>query len=101
MRGAERTFRIGVPQAQTPWRGEYYNNTTLTGAPTLVRNDAQINFNKEWETKVVDRILHNVSILFGRTFNSVQDLNRYRKEVTKNLGERLSETLAVPVPRVA
>jgi hypothetical protein len=63
--------------------------------------DAQINFNKEWETKVVDRILHNVSILFGRTFNSVQDLNRYRKEVTKNLGERLSETLTVPVPRAA
>jgi len=32
------------------------------------------------ETKVVDRILHNLSLLFERTFNSVQDLNRYRKE---------------------
>ena len=37
--------RIGAAQAQTVWRGEYYNNTTLTGAPTLVRNDPQINFN--------------------------------------------------------
>ena len=55
--------------------------------------DAQINFNKEWETKVVDRILHNVSILFDRSFTSVQDLNRYRKEVTRNLGEKISETL--------
>ena len=63
--------------------------------------DAQINFNKEWETKVVDRILHNVSILFDRSFNSVQDLNRYRKEVTKSLGERISETLATPAPRAA
>lgn len=27
------------------WRGEYFNNTTLTGAPTLTRNDSAINFN--------------------------------------------------------
>lgn len=27
------------------WRGEYFNNTTLTGAPTLTRNDSTINFN--------------------------------------------------------
>ena len=44
--------------------------------------DTQIRFDKEWETKVVDRILHILSLLFERTFDSVQDLNRYRKEVT-------------------
>jgi hypothetical protein len=27
------------------WRGEYYNNQTLSGQPALVRDDAQINFN--------------------------------------------------------
>jgi hypothetical protein len=27
------------------WYGEYYNNTTLTGLPVMVRNDAAINFN--------------------------------------------------------
>ena len=27
------------------WRGEYFNNMTLSGAPALVRNDAQIDFN--------------------------------------------------------
>ncbi len=48
--------------------------------------DTQIRFDKEWETKVVDRILHNLSLLFERTFNSVQDLNRYRKEVTARIG---------------
>ena len=26
------------------WRGEYYNNTTLTGSPVLVRDDAAISF---------------------------------------------------------
>jgi hypothetical protein len=28
------------------WRGAYFNNKTLSGSPTLVRDDAQINF--EW-----------------------------------------------------
>ena len=35
-----------------------------------------------WETKVVDRILHNMSLLLERSFASVQELNRYRKEVS-------------------
>jgi hypothetical protein len=30
------------------WRGEYYNNKSLSGAPALVRDDAQINF--QWGT---------------------------------------------------
>ncbi len=30
------------------WRGEYYNNKTLSGTPALVRDDAQINF--KWST---------------------------------------------------
>lgn len=41
----------------------------------------QIQFDFVWEKKVIDRILHNLSLLFGCTFHSVQELNRYRKEV--------------------
>jgi hypothetical protein len=47
--------------------------------------DNQIRFNTAWEKKVVDRILHNVSLLFERTFATVQELNRYRKEVVGRL----------------
>ncbi len=47
--------------------------------------DAQIKFDDAWEGKVVERILHNMSLLFERTFKSVQDLNRYRKEVSGRL----------------
>jgi hypothetical protein len=47
--------------------------------------DEQIRFDKEWETKVVERILHNLSLLFERTFTTVQDLNRYRKEIAARL----------------
>lgn len=48
--------------------------------------DQQIKFDEVWETKVVERILHNMGLLFERTFGSVQELNRYRKEVTARLG---------------
>jgi hypothetical protein len=59
--------------------------------------DEQIRFDKEWETKVVDRILHNLSLLFERTFNSVQDLNRYRKEIAA----RLRTLDPAPAPQAA
>lgn len=32
----------------TAWKGEYWNNETLSGTPALCRNDANINF--EWQT---------------------------------------------------
>jgi hypothetical protein len=43
--------------------------------------DKQIQFDAVWETKVVERILHNMSLLLERSFGSVQELNRYRKEM--------------------
>ncbi|MDO8305673.1 ferritin-like domain-containing protein [Herminiimonas sp.] len=47
--------------------------------------DGQIKFDGEWEKKVVDRILHNMSLLFERTFTTVQELNRYRKEIVNRM----------------
>jgi len=47
--------------------------------------DGQIKFDGVWEKKVVDRILHNMSLLFERSFETVQDLNRYRKEIAQRL----------------
>lgn len=43
--------------------------------------DQQIQFDSSWETKVVERILHNLSLLFEQPFASVQELNRFRKSV--------------------
>jgi len=43
--------------------------------------DEQIRFDREWEGKVVQGILRNLSSLFGQPFASVQDLNRYRKTI--------------------
>ena len=58
--------------------------------------DTQIRFDTGWEKKVVDRILHNVSLLFDQTFATVQELNRYRKEVVNRLA---ATAAAAPAPQ--
>lgn len=55
--------------------------------------DHQIRFDGVWEKKVVDRILHNMSLLFERTFDTVQELNRYRKEVVARLALKSAEAV--------
>ena len=41
--------------------------------------DEQIGFDKSWESRVVGGILRNLSSLMDRTFETVQELNRFRK----------------------
>lgn len=43
--------------------------------------DQQIHFDKEWEARVARGILRNLSNLFGTTFDSTDQLNRYRKQL--------------------
>ena len=45
-RGGEALARLTWERvdAYPDWRGEYWNNTTLSGAPTVVRNDAALDF---------------------------------------------------------
>jgi hypothetical protein len=50
--------------------------------------DKQIQFDAVWETKVVERILHNLSLLMERSFVSVQELNRFRKEMAAKVAAR-------------
>ncbi|MFN8893014.1 MAG: ferritin-like domain-containing protein, partial [Betaproteobacteria bacterium] len=50
--------------------------------------DKQIPFDAVWESRVVERILHNMSLLMERSFASVQELNRFRKEVAAQLAAR-------------
>ncbi len=53
--------------------------------------DQQIKFDAAWETKVVERILHNLSLLLERSFGTVQELNKYRKELARELTGPLAE----------
>jgi len=63
--------------------------------------DQQISFDAQWEDKVVGRILHNLSLLFGKSFVSVQELNRYRKELAQSLGETLAAVTPRPQPQAS
>jgi hypothetical protein len=47
--------------------------------------DTQIRFDLIWDDKVASRILHILSTLMNRSFESVKDLNRFRKEATAAL----------------
>ena len=55
--------------------------------------DTQIRFDAVWENKVIERILHNLSLLLERPFKTVQQLNHYRKEMGRQL-----ETAPAPAP---
>ncbi len=47
--------------------------------------DEQIHFDAGWESKVVGTILTKLSNLFGQSMVNTRELNRYRKEITRNL----------------
>ena len=48
--------------------------------------DNKIRFDATWENKVVERILHNMSLLMEHSFATVQELNKYRKTLARELG---------------
>jgi hypothetical protein len=67
--------------------------------------DTQIKFDVLWETKVVDRILHNLSLLLGTEIPTVQALNKIRKEIGREMAAETAsaaaatiETAATPLP---
>ena len=47
--------------------------------------DDQIKFDKGWEKRVAERILHNLSLLFDESFKSVKDLNLFRKKILRKI----------------
>lgn len=68
------------------WRGEYYNNTSLAGNPSLVRYDAQINFN--WNGAPATGI--NADQFSVRWTSNVQlEAGTYRFSATADDGVRL------------
>ena len=47
--------------------------------------DTQIRFDASWETRVVDRLLHNLGLLLNQSFKTVQELNHYRKALAREV----------------
>ena len=96
---AKRAFaKIGVLMASAARSGKPLHPTNLHVNEALFPNDTvqsrlpdpawlerwldeQIRFDASWEKRVVGMILHNLSSLFGQTFATVQELNRFRKSL--------------------
>ena len=96
---AKRAFaKIGVLMASAARSGKPLHPTNLHVNEALFPNDTvqsrlpdpawlerwldeQIRFDATWEKRVVSMILHNLSSLFGQTFATVGELNRFRKSL--------------------
>jgi len=98
---AKRAFaRIGVLMASPRRAGKPLHPTNLHVNQALFPNDTiqsrlpdpewlehwldkQIAFDASWEKRVVNMILHNLGSLFDQTFESTQQLNRFRKSLSR------------------
>lgn len=71
----------------TGWRGEYFNNQTLSGQPVLVRDDPEINFN--WGTSSPGSGLQNGNFSVRWTRSIVVPGGEYRFLARSNDGVRV------------
>jgi PKD repeat protein len=69
------------------WRGEYYSNPTLAGAPVLVRNDVAISFNWGYNAPASGLPADNFSARWSRSLNMPGGL--YRIYIQADDGVRL------------
>jgi hypothetical protein len=70
------------------WKGEYFNNTSLSGTPALVRDDANVNFN--WGSGSPASSIVNADNFSVRWTRSLSfNPGRYRFTITSDDGARL------------
>jgi hypothetical protein len=60
---------LGAPPTYPDWKGEYFTNASLSGTPTLVRNDATINFNWGYGSPAPGIPADNFSVRWTRQVN--------------------------------
>lgn len=75
------------PPNITHWKGEYYNNSSLSGSSTLVRNDTNINFDWGGNSPASGIPSDNFSVRWTRTMSF--DRGAYRFRTTTDDGVRL------------
>ncbi len=81
-------YRVGSSTVNvTSWRGEYYNNMTLSGSPVLVRDDPGIAFNWGGGSPASSVVADQFSARWTRTV--ALEPGRYRFTVISDDGARL------------
>lgn len=70
------------------WKGEYFNNTSLSGTPALVRDDANVNFNWGNGSPASSTVnADNFSVRWTRSLSF--NPGRYRFTINSDDGARL------------
>ncbi|HRQ37574.1 MAG TPA: PA14 domain-containing protein [Chloroflexota bacterium] len=93
-----------TPTAMTPtptpvviydWRGEYFSNAGLAGSPTLVRNDATINFNWGTGAPASGMPADNFSARWLRTFSMAEGNYRFYAAMDDGLRLYVDDVLII------
>ena len=71
-----------------PWRGEFFNNSQLSGTPAVVRTDAAIDFDWGWGAPAAGMNRDNFSVHWSGTFPF--EGGRYRFTTTSDDGVRVT-----------
>lgn len=77
----------GTPGTFSGWRGEYFNNMTLSGAPLVTRDDAAVNFDWGTGSPAPGIAADRFSVRWTRTLNF--NPGTYRFDVFSDDGVRL------------
>jgi len=90
--GGSAVAKLSWELASTPtiqyWKGEYFNNTSLSGTPALTRDDSQINFNWAANSPAAGAVnVDNFSVRWTRSLSL--SAGRYRFTMTVDDGARL------------
>ncbi len=70
-----------VPATISDWRGEYYNNRNLSGAPALVRNDVNVHFDWGAGAPAAGLLADNFSARWSRNVSFVGGTYRFYAHV--------------------
>jgi hypothetical protein len=84
--------RVG---AITNWRGEYFNNNTLTGSPVLTRDDTAVNFNWGGDAPASQVPANNFSVRWTRTVTFAAGNYIFRATIDDGMRVFIDDTLVL------
>ena len=84
-----------TPVVFTGWRGEYYNNRDLSGAPVLVRDDVTVNFDWGAGAPAAGMLADNFSVRWSRDVRATAGTYRFSVYVDDGVRLWVDETILI------
>lgn len=79
----------------TDWRGDYYANRSLSGTPTLIRNDREINFNWGQGAPAPNLPTDDFSVRWTRSLRFEEGSYRFRARVDDGMRFYVNNNLVI------